>query len=100
MTDLEIGYSARNGAEWDRLIDALEVFRLIDVEPHHVERAKQVQRLLAADGLRGRKVPDLIIAAVAEAESLTVIHYNADFEFIASVTRQPVEWIVERGSID
>ena len=100
MTDLEIGFSARNADEWDRLQVALGAFRRIDVEAHHFDRAQQVQRNLAADGHRGRKVPDLLIAAVAEATSLTVLHYDADFDHIAAVTGQPTQWIVERGSID
>ncbi len=100
MTDLEIGYSARNGDEWDRLIVALGAFRRIDVEEHHFDRARQVQRELADRGLKGRKVPDLLIAAVAEAASLTVLHFDADFDHIATVTGQPTQWIVERGSID
>jgi predicted nucleic acid-binding protein len=100
MTDLEIGFLARSADEWDRLLVALAVFRRIEVEPHHFARAQQVQRDLAADGLRGRKVPDLLIAAVAEATSLTILHYDADFDHIAAVTGQPTQWIVERGSID
>lgn len=100
MTDLEIGFSARSADEWDRLIAALGAFRRIDVEAHHFDRARQIQRRLAADGLRGRKVPDLLIAAVAEATSLIVLHYDADFDHIATVTGQPTQWIVERGSID
>lgn len=100
MTDLEIGFSARSPDEWDRFVAALAAFRRIDVEAHHFDRARQVQRRLVADGLRGRKVPDLLIAAVAEATSLTVLHYDADFDYIATVTGQPTEWIVERGSID
>jgi len=64
------------------------------------DEADQVQRKLATDGLRGRKVPDLLIAAVAEAASLTVLHYDADFDHIASATGQPTQSIVERGSID
>ncbi len=100
MTDLEIGYSARNGDEWDRLHVALGAFRRISVEDRHFDRAQQVQRALAAQGLKGRKVPDLLIAAVAEATSLTVLHYDADFDHIAAVTGQPTQWIVERGSID
>lgn len=100
MTDLEIGYSARSADEWDRLVAALAAFRRIDVEAHHFDRARQVQRRLAADGPRGRKVPDLLIAAVAETTSLTVLHYDDDFDHIAAVTGQPTQWIVERGSID
>ena len=100
MTDLEIGFSARSADEWDRLVEALAAFRRLDVEAHHFDRARQVQRRLVADGLRGRKVPDLLIAAVAEATSLTVLHYDADFDHIAAVTGQPAQWIVERGSVD
>ena len=100
MTDLEIGSSARNADEWDRLAVALGTFRRIDVEAHHFDRVHQVQRNLAADGLKGRKVPDLLIAAAAEAAALTVLHCDADFDHIAAVTGQPTEWIVERGSID
>ena len=100
MTDLEIGLSARNADEWDRLVIALGAFRQIEVGAHHFERASQVQRKLAADGLKGRKVQDLLIAAVAEAASLTVLHYDADFDHIASATGQPTRWIVDRESID
>ena len=99
MTDLEIGFSARNGDDWDRLSAALGAFRRVEVEAHHFDRAGQVQRALAAGGLRGRKGPDLLIAAVAESASLTVLHYDADFDHIATVTGQPTEWIVERGSV-
>jgi predicted nucleic acid-binding protein len=100
MTDLEIGFSARSAAEWDRLLEALDAFRRIDVEAHHFDRARQVQRGLAEGGLKGRKVPDLLIAAVAEAETLTVLHYDADFDHIGTLTGQPMEWIVPRGSVD
>ena len=100
MTDLEVGFSARNGDEWDRLSKALEAFGRVDVEAHHFDRAGQVQRALAEEGLRGRKVPDLVIAAVAESASLTVLHFDADFDHIAAVTGQPTEWIVERGSVN
>ena len=66
----------------------------------HLRRARQVQRLLAARHQRGRKVPDLLIAAAAEARGLTVLHYDADFDRIAAVTGQSCEWIVPAGSVD
>ena len=100
MTDLEIGFSARNAEEWDRFVVALGAFRHLDVQAHHFDRARQVQRRLADEGLKGRKVPDLLIAAVAESASLTVLHYDTDFDHIAAVTGQATQWIVERGSID
>jgi len=30
---------------------------------------------------------------------MSVLHYDADFELIAEVTGQPVEWVVPRGSV-
>jgi predicted nucleic acid-binding protein len=100
ISDLEIGYSARNDAEWDRLAEALGVFELIETRAEHVVRARQVQRLLASKHQRGRKVPDLLIAAAAEARGLTVMHYDSDFDQIAAVTGQPCEWVVPAGSVD
>jgi predicted nucleic acid-binding protein len=100
ISDLEIGYSARDAAEWDRLLGALEVFTPVETTTEHVRRALQVQRLLARRHQRGRKIPDLLIAAAAEARGLTVLHYDADFDLIAKVTGQPCEWVVPAGSVD
>lgn len=98
ISALEIGYSARNAAEWDRLADALRVFELVETTTDHLRRALQVQRLLASKHQRGRKVPDLLIAAGAEARGLTVLHYDADFDRIAAVT-QLCRWVVPAGSV-
>jgi predicted nucleic acid-binding protein len=100
ISDLEIGFSARNPAEWDRLADAVEVFELVESTAEHVRRARQTQRLLASRHQRGRKVPDLLVAAAAEARSLTVLHYDADFDLIAAATGQSCRWVVPAGSID
>jgi predicted nucleic acid-binding protein len=100
ITDLEIGFSARNDAEWDALMGALAPFPLIDINGEHITRARWVQRQLAERGLRGRKLPDLLIAAAAEEHRLTVLHYDGDFDHIASVTGQEVEWIVPKGTVD
>lgn len=100
ITDLEIGFSARDATEWDNLMSALAIIDLIDLTGAHVARSRQVQRMLAERRLRGRKVPDLLIAAAAEERDLIVLHYDADFDMIADVTGQPAEWVVARGSID
>ena len=100
ICDLEVGYSARTANEWDRLTGALDAFERIATSDAHVKRALQVQRLLAARSQRGRKVPDLLIAAAAEQLDLTVLHYDADFDHIAKVTGQRCEWVVEPGSVD
>jgi predicted nucleic acid-binding protein len=100
ISDLEVGFSARNAVEWDRLADALEVFELVESTAEHLRRARQTQRLLASKHRRGRKVPDLLVAAAAEARGLAVLHYDADFDLIAAVTGQSCRWVVPAGSID
>ena len=99
LSDLEIGFSARNGAEWLELQGAVSAFAEAPIGEGVFHRALVVQRLLAGRGLRGRKVPDLLIAATAELLGLTVLHYDADFDHIGSVTGQPTEWVVPAGSI-
>ncbi len=100
ISDLEIGFSARNIDEWETLAASISEMNLVETTADHVRRARQTQRLLAERGLRGRPIPDLLIAAAAETEDLTVLHYDVDFDLIASVTGQRCEWIVPRGSID
>lgn len=100
ICDLEVGYSARNADEWDVLLDALAAFTSIETTEVHVRRALQVQRLLARASQRGRKIPDLLVAAAAEEIDATVLHYDADFDLIADVTGQRCQWAVPAGTID
>lgn len=97
ICDLEIGYSARNGTEWDRLIQALDAFEPIETTSAHIRRAL---RLLAQRSQRGSKIPDLLVAAAAEEHDLTLLHYDADIDLIASVTGQRCRWIVPAGGAD
>ncbi|MGK2880567.1 MAG: PIN domain nuclease [Mycobacterium sp.] len=101
ISDLEAGVSARSSADHRALgqyrRDALEYLTTPDTV---WDRAWEVQQALAADGLhRTVKIPDLITAAVAEHHGVAVIHYDRDFERIAAVTRQPMEWVVPAGSV-
>src|SRR4030081_1721545 len=99
ICDLEVGFSARSAKEWDSLQDALDSFALVETDASHVRRARQVQRMLAAQSQRGRKIPDLLVAAAAEEGGLIVIHYDADFDRIAAITGQRCEWIVPAGKV-
>lgn len=99
ICDLEVGYSARNAEEWDRLVGALDAFVPVETTAGQVRRALQVQRLLAERSQRGRKVPDLLVAAAAEELDAVVLHYDADFDLIAEVTGQRCEWVVPAGSV-
>jgi predicted nucleic acid-binding protein len=49
--------------------------------------------------MRAVGLPDLLIAAVAERERVTVLHYDADYDLIAQVTGQPTQWVVPRGAV-
>ena len=100
ICDLEIGYAARNAEEWDRLIGALGAFQAVETTAAHVTRALQVQRLLAVRSQRGRKLPDLLVAAAAESLNLSVLHYDVDFEHISAVTGQAQQWVVAAGTVD
>lgn len=100
ITDLEVGFSARNEHEWDELISALDAFAPVESTAAHHRRALHVQRLLAERSQRGRKIPDLLIAAAGEEHGLTVLHYDADFDLIAAATGQSTQWVVPAGAID
>ena len=101
VIELEVRYSARTHAEYvavagDRRI-GYEWFPM----PDEVwDRALGVQHELSARGeLRAVKLPDLLIAATAERHGLAVVHYDADYDRIAAITSQAVEWVVPAGSV-
>ena len=97
----ELGYSARNHADYVALTDRLWNFPSVPVTEADHRRSLEVQAELSARGQhRALSVVDALVAAAAEARGLTVLHYDADFELVAGVTGQPHEWIVERGSAD
>ena len=49
--------------------------------------------------LGGGGPADLVLAAVAERAQLTVLHYDRDFDHIATLTGQPVEAVAPLGSL-
>ncbi|HEV2820206.1 MAG TPA: PIN domain nuclease [Solirubrobacteraceae bacterium] len=102
IMDLEVLYSASDGREHQEWrADRASAYELIPIEQPMLERAVEVQGMLAQRGThRGAPVADLIIAAAAERAGVTLLHYDADFDLIASVTGQRCQWVVERGTVD
>ncbi len=99
-TDLEAGYSARSPANFERVRDLRAAWPLIRMDQDMLDVAFDVQRRLACRGQhRSVPIPDLLIAAAAASAGLVVLHYDRDFERIAEVTGQPVEWMVPAGSV-
>jgi predicted nucleic acid-binding protein len=100
IIDLELLYSATSPTTYKALADALRGMPRVALHEATVERALQVQGKLAQRSQhRAVPLPDLLIAACAENAGLTVLHYDADFEQISELTKQPVQWIVQRGSV-
>lgn len=98
---LEVLYMARGTAAYDQLRASLDALHQIPLDPAVASRAEEVQCELARRAIHHRSVGvnDLLIAAAAEAAGATVWHYDEDYDRIAAITGQPVEWIVTRGSV-
>lgn len=94
--DLELGQSARNAADWEALAKTRAGLLVeLPLTGQVTARARQVQGLLAGNGLhRGIGRADLLIAAAAEVHGATVLHYDRDYDRIASISRQNTTWVI------
>lgn len=100
MTALEYLNNAPDPRGYEVLWKALHGQRWIDVTAGAMDRALDVHRMLAARSQhRHFRLPDLVIAATAEEHGVAVLHYDADYDRIAEVTGQPVEWVADKGSL-
>jgi hypothetical protein len=100
LVDLEVVYASR-ARDVATVVAERRALPTASTTPAVMDRALQVAGLLARAGKhRGAKPADLVIAAAAEAAGLTVLHYDADYDRIARVTRQPTEWVAPAGSLD
>lgn len=102
MVALEVLFSARSPADYVRRQRQLrEGFEQLAMPDEVWQRAQEVQSVLATRSEhRGAALPDLLIAATAERHRVTVLHYDHEYDLIASVTGQRVRWIVPRGTAD
>jgi predicted nucleic acid-binding protein len=94
VTVLEVGFSARAVDDLRARLrrPPISAMPIESMTPRIEARAVEVQELLAGHGHhRAPSVPDLIVAAVAELASVSLLHLDKDFELIASVTQQPTE---------
>jgi predicted nucleic acid-binding protein len=100
VVDLEVLRSVRGSGEHEEVWFERQLLPRAPITESATVRAIEVQGVLAADGRhRGVPITDLVIAAAAELEGLTVLHYDLDFERIAAITGQPTEWVVPRGTV-
>ncbi len=100
IVDLELLFSAPTPDTYAELARVLRALPRVPVSDAAVDRALEVQGLLAARSQhRAVPLPDLLVAACAERSGLVVLHYDADYDRIAEVTGQPAQWVVPRGTV-
>ena len=94
ITELEFFYSARSAEDRARYIEDVRLlFGWVPVDDRAYDRAWHVQEQLTRKGQhRGAGAVDLVVAATAELQGLTLLHRDRDFECIAAVTGQPLQW--------
>lgn len=101
VLDAESLYATRTATEYEQVRhDRRSAYEFLITDQEVWDRALDVQRELAARSMtRSAGIPDLLVAAVAELNRVTVLHCDADFDHISAITSQPVEWVVPRGDV-
>jgi predicted nucleic acid-binding protein len=94
ITELEFFFSSRSAADRARGIEDMRaLFGWAPVDDRSYDRAWEVQELLTRRGQHRSAGPvDLVVAATAELQGLTLLHCDRDFECIAAVTGQALQW--------
>ena len=102
IVNMELLYSARNAAAYDELAGSLAQLRDVPITRSVTNAALRAQRELAyARPLfhRSVKLPDLLIAAAAADRAIGVLHYDDDYDTLATVLNFESRWIAPRGSL-
>ncbi len=100
---LEMRYSARDGGDFALLAEELDALPLLELDRAAIRRSLDAQAQLAARPEVSHRVKpiDLLVAAVAERHAAAVLHYDTDYELLATHTDLEFEsvWAAKRGSI-
>lgn len=101
LIELEFLYTARSVADRARLEQQLRAaFAWVAMPDRIYVRAAEIQAELTAAGThRSAGAVDLLIAATAECQGLSLLHYDRDFAQVGAVTGQPMRWLAQAGSI-
>ena len=101
ILDLEHMRQVQSAAAIEALVDTRASLHWLATPDEVWDRILEVQGELSSTGRRTAvKIPDLILAAVAERHRAAVLHYDKDFDTIAEITGQPAEWVVPAGAAD
>jgi len=101
VIEFELGWATRSSVEFDRVrADRDAGYEWLATHDEDWHRALDLQATLWRSGrVRAVGFPDLLIAAVAERERVTLVHYDSDYDLIAEVTGQPMQWVVPPGTV-
>lgn len=90
-TWLEVVVSARDAGHWPSMRKALlEPLVQVYTTPRSEAVAVEIMEALLAEGLhRSVPLPDVMIAALAVVDRLTVLHHDRDFDRIAAAYGAP-----------
>jgi predicted nucleic acid-binding protein len=101
VIEFELGWATRNSAEFDQVrADRNAGYEWLATHDQDWRRALEVQAALWRGGrMRAVGLPDLLIAAVCERAHVMLLHYDGDYDLIAEITGQPVQWVVPRGTV-
>jgi predicted nucleic acid-binding protein len=102
VIDIEVLYSASARTYPTMRSRLASGFRLLEINQRVMERALAAQAKLAlASQHRRVKTADLTIAACAETHGVAVLHYDSDYDALATVMNGLLtEWVVPRGTVD
>jgi len=97
VVELEFLYSARSLADrLEKRRSVRELFGWVPMRESAYDRADEVQQMLTESGAHRSAGPiDLLIAATAEAERLTVLCDDRDYQTVAAVTGQAVKLVTD-----
>jgi predicted nucleic acid-binding protein len=98
---LEAGYSARSAADHQALMAQLDLLPRIHIGRDMERLALQAQRELALVGHHRLAPIDLLIAACAHDAGAGVLHYDSDYDIIATRTSLQFEseWLAPSGTL-
>ncbi|MHB1567573.1 MAG: PIN domain-containing protein [Solirubrobacteraceae bacterium] len=104
ILELEVLYSARNAREHAELRDELEALRPLKLTIASLDAALAAHGELAQYAAGFHRLPhqDYLVAAIAAANDLGVLHYDADFDRLAEHSSLAFNsvWLAAAGTLD
>jgi predicted nucleic acid-binding protein len=102
LIELELLYTARSAKHRAELRELIaDAFAWAPMPDRIFARAAEVQDVLTQQGQhRSARAVDLLVAAAAELNSLTLLHDDRDFDQVVRASGQAATWLAPAGSID